>query len=173
MNKKKPLKVLIAIGAVGVLAIAGYFGYQYSLAPKSQPVTNQPTQKPTNWPEYKSDKFSFSIKYPEGWQIKDSEDSVVLYKDRSKDPESSENSTIKFVKGEFGHGLMGIDREEKKEIDIFRVKGIRENFYSGNKLVLVIITFKKGEDFSFEFRPSETEPEKDITSFEDFLQQNK
>jgi hypothetical protein len=87
MKKNKILKVLIAIGTIGILAIVGYFGYQYFLAPKSQPVVNQSTQKPTDetasWPTYKNDEFGFSVKYPEGWQKKEEDETHIIFSNQS------------------------------------------------------------------------------------------
>jgi len=86
-NKKpnKGLGVVLAILFTSLLAVAGYFGYNYwqmkqqtqNTQPTEQVQTVQPeTDQTANWQSYKDSKISF--KYPENWQVSMTDNSLFV-----------------------------------------------------------------------------------------------
>lgn len=70
---------LIAIGAIAVVAIAGFFLIsKNSSKPQKPPPTQQQGQKaasessPIQWQTYKDEERGYSIKHPEGWIVENS-----------------------------------------------------------------------------------------------------
>lgn len=78
-NKKKV--ITIAIVAIALIAIAGYFIFSKSSVKPTEIKTQQSSQNldVSSWKTYQNDQYGFEVQYPDGWSV---------YSDEARYPES-------------------------------------------------------------------------------------
>lgn len=181
MDKKKWIIIAIVIAFIIVCGIAGYFLCEAFFTKEEGEVTNkqEKTQesqdKTIKSQTYNSKELGFSVMYPEDWKTEEFENGFSFIKRGDIGEGHGENSYIKILEGELGHGLMGVENEKSVDISFLGDNFAEKTEFSDkdNKLLLVVVIFDcQGKEYSLEFRPSEDESGKDTEKFQSFLEQN-
>lgn len=131
-NQKGIASIIYVIIIIALLAVAGFFGYKYYS--KSQtPISNSQNFETAGWKTYTNEKFKYSLKYPNDWQVWEANPIlglVILFP--SSKSEELRNKTISTT-DEITLGILDekyIDKAQTQEININNQKWFFKN-YSG------------------------------------------